>query len=295
MERDPRSSFSATDEVGVIGGSLDPSPRHRPRHPADCLCGYPHAPYPTPRLTVLSIALISVAPDDRLTGPPAREQLLGHPLFKGASRERIEPLLGFVLIRKVPKGALLHSPGELSPLYLVISGGLRAYQLTTDGRRMVLELIGPGGFDGILPVLGKRGHFAEAGTPSIVACLEWKLVEQLSAADPCVGRNLVELVASRLERREQHLEWMAIRDPTRRLARQLAALANGLGQPAAHNGRALPKPITHQLLADMLGMRRETVTIHLRDLAKLGAVEPHARPIVAYPQKLETIANREVG
>src|SRR5579864_6081598 len=180
-----------------------------------------------------SIALTSVARDDRLSGPAAREQLLEHPLFKGTNRERIEPLLGFVLVRKVPKGALLHSPGELSPLYLVISGGLRAYQLTTDGRRMVLELIGPGSFDGILPVLGKRGHFSEATSPAIVACLEWKLVEQLSA------------------------------------------LANGLGQPVAHNGRALPKPITHQLLADMLGVRRETVTIHLRDIAKLGAVEPH--------------------
>jgi len=35
--------FCSADKVGVIGGSLDPSPCDRPRHRAACLCGHPHA------------------------------------------------------------------------------------------------------------------------------------------------------------------------------------------------------------------------------------------------------------
>lgn len=187
----------------------------------------------------------------------------------------------------------MHAPGEPTPLYLVLQGGLRSYQLTADGRRLVLEIIGPGGFDGVLPMLGERGHFSEAATESVVACLEWTLVQQLFAADPQLARNLVEMVANRLERREEHLESMVIRNPTRKLARQLIALARATGRQGLNGGWALPPGLTHQLLADMLGVRRETVTIHLQRLSRLGAVEAHGRPMVVYPRKLEQIASQE--
>ncbi len=36
---------------------------------------------------------------------------------------------------------------------------------------------------------------------------------------------------------------------------------------------ALKLSLTHQMLADMLGIRRETVTVHLHRLVELGAVQ----------------------
>jgi CRP-like cAMP-binding protein len=219
------------------------------------------------------------------------QQLLAHPLFEGVQKEVVAPLLDRVLVRTVPKGSLLHSPGEpSSPMYLVLQGRLGAYQVTPDGRKLLLEIIPAGGFDGFLPMLGKRGHFTQAAEKSVAASLDWALLEQLFAVEPRIVRSLTELVARRLESREEQLESMMLRDPTRRLARQLAALARVIGQSQADGRLILPVGITHQVLADMLGIRRETVTIHLHDLVNFGALEVQHRRLIIDRERLEAIA-----
>jgi CRP/FNR family transcriptional regulator len=179
-------------------------------------------------------------------------------------------------------------------MYLLLDGRLRAFQLTAEGRKLILDIIQPGGFDGLLPMLGQRGHFTEAADDSVVASLEWELLEQLLASEPCIIRTLTELLARRLESREEQLESMVIRNPTRRLARQLSALARAVGNTHDGAGRIeLPRTITHQLLADMLGVRRETVTLHLHDLIEMGAVETRRRQLSVRPRQLDAIASRE--
>lgn len=221
--------------------------------------------------------------------------LLTHPLFEGVAEERLMPLISHAAIRSVPPGTVLHSPGEPGrPMYLVFRGSLRAYQLTADGRKLILEMIEPGGWDGLLPMLGQRGHFTESAEESVVACLDWSLIERLSLADNRVMRNLVELVAGRLQGREEHLESMVIRDPTRRLARQLLALTRVVGQRVDDDRAAIPRTITHQVLADMLGVRRETVTLHLADLVNRGAIE-RGRPMTVRRRRLEAIAETPDG
>lgn len=210
-------------------------------------------------------------------------------------QERIAALLAHAMVRRIAKGSLLHAPGDGSgPMYLLLRGGLRSYQLTADGRKLILQIVEPDGWDGLLPMLGQRGHFIEATEDSMVACLDWSLLEQLFAADQRIMRNLVEMVAERLESREEHLESLVIRDPTRRLARQLVALAAAVGEPVDRDRSALPRTITHQLLADMLGVRRETVTLHLADLVQRGGVQ-RRRPLVIDRHQLELIASNGDG
>jgi CRP-like cAMP-binding protein len=164
--------------------------------------------------------------------------------------------------------------------------------MTSGGRKLVLEIIPPGGVDGLLPMLGQRGHFTEAAEDSRVALLDWTLLEQLFVVEPRIMRTLFELIASRLERREEQLESMMIRDPTQRLARQLCALAGAVGEPEGDRAVTMPRSITHQSLADMLGIRRETVTLHLHHLAELGAVDIHGRQLIVRPRELEIVASR---
>ena len=202
----------------------------------------------------------------------SRARLAEHPLLRGVLTERLDRILDGIAVKEVAKGQLLNTPG-VTPglLYLVLRGRLRAYQMTADGRELLLELIPAGGFDGLLSIAGRRGHFTGAEVDSEVASLALPTLERLIGLDPRIATNLLHLIVERLEGREEHLEAVVLHDPTQRLARQLVALGETLG---SRQGRlvALQARITHQMLADMLGVRRETVTLHVGRLIELSAV-----------------------
>lgn len=221
-----------------------------------------------------------------------KSRLHEHPLLRDIRTDRLARILEQVAIKKEPRGKLLNTP-EVTPglLYLVLTGRLRAYQVTADGHELLLELIPEGGIDGLVSIAGRRGHFTEADEDSIVASLALPTLERMIGIEPRIAINLLYLIGERLERREAHLGAVVLHDPTQRLARQLIALAQTLGR---HQGGrlALTPRITHQMLGDMLGVRRETVTLHLGHLTALGAVAVEKGKFSVDVDMLKKVAGR---
>lgn len=141
----------------------------------------------------------------------------------------------------------------------------------------------------MLSLAGRRGHFTEADEDSAVASLARDVLDPLISAEPRIARNLLDLIIRRLEDREEHLAAMALHDPTHRIARQLLALGEALGKA---EGVAVVIPrLTHQRLADMLGVRRETVSLHVARLAELGALVVERDRFLLRPQVLRRIVS----
>ena len=99
--------------------------------------------------------------------------------------------------------------------------------------------------------------FAEATEYSLVCMLSRGNLERLLQRKPMVAVRLVEVLSRRLEETRTRLEESTFRNSTARVCRGLLRLAQ--------ENSELPG-LTHQELADSVGLYRETVTKALNRL-----------------------------
>jgi CRP/FNR family transcriptional regulator, cyclic AMP receptor protein len=137
-------------------------------------------------------------------------------------------------------GMHLLGPGDIVPLTALLD-----YELVSESSRRAV----PGTR---LAILGREVLFAARKWPSLLASLELRVAQQ--------GERLsVQLVICQLPRVDQ------------RLLSLLWLLAESWGRvtPA---GTALPLKLTHEALGALIGARRPTITLALRDLSERGAI-----------------------
>ncbi len=194
-----------------------------------------------------------------------------HPIFKGADPSRVAPLLAAIPVRRLGPGEAVGLPVGPRQLHLVLSGLLRCYRLASNERQLLLELIPAGGFDGLIQMSGRPGHYTVAIENSTVVSIGPDMLGRLFAADPQVPANLVWAAAHRLAIREQQIEAMSEHNVVLGVASVFLMLAERNG---VHDGglTGLPNHLTHHAIAEMLGVRRETVTNSIRRLKATGAV-----------------------
>ena len=178
----------------------------------------------------------------------------------------------------------MRSPG----ICLLLDGRLSSYELTVDGRRLLFEIITPGGLDGVMGTLGLTSHFTEAIEDSLIGWITPATLRNLVGVEPIIAANLIQVLSKRVARREDQLQAMVLRNPARRIAKQLLALADVVGEPAGQRIKFQPR-LTHQAMADMLGLRRETVTLHLALLHDVGALRKEGTVFSASRAALEAI------
>jgi CRP-like cAMP-binding protein len=221
-------------------------------------------------------------------------RIFDHPAFKGVDLNRVAPMLDTIRPQTVTRGTLVARP-DLRCCILVLEGSVQTYVIAPSGRRLLFEIIGAGGVDGLLNIeTGIGGHFAEVRCPSVVAVLSRRVVDDLIEADTAFAVNLLQLATDRIGRRERQLEAATHHEAIRRVAAMLLSLYPGppgksFGQVELH-----PRP-SHQMLADMVGLRRETMTMHLGLLRDMSAVRVRRDHLLLDRALLEKVVEGTIG
>lgn len=132
------------------------------------------------------------------------EHLQSSILFKGASKEDIEIMLGFFQERQISQNATIfmeNMPAEA--LYIVKSGNVRITMMAGEGVEMGLLLIGPGEFFGELALVqeSKRIVTARAETPVDLLLLTRKDFQALLEVEPRAAAKLLIIVTKLLAMR----------------------------------------------------------------------------------------------
>ena len=204
------------------------------------------------------------------------------PLFASLSEKEIQALAGRVTERRFDRGAILFSEGDsCTGLFLVASGKIRIFKLSSAGREQVLAVEGPGSSFAELPVFDGGNYPASASAleDAEVLFISRKDFQNFCREHPDVGLKVIAVVGSRLRRLVGIIEELSFTTVRQRLIALVLRLAQADGTPS-REGIRVELTKSHQDLAAELGTVRELVSRNLSRLQAEGFLDVEGRKIV---------------
>jgi CRP-like cAMP-binding protein len=169
----------------------------------------------------------------------------------------------------LPAGAR-RTAAELPPARLfVVEDGIVLVRSFADAgaRSMIVARCGPGS---ILPIPA-ASEYLQALTDAWLTAVPHAAWRRLLAVPELAERLVAGLEETLLRQREASRSLAAVRN-TDRVRRQLLELAREHGR-VCRDGIRIDLPLTHDLISDMVGCARETVTRAFDELQREGFVE----------------------
>lgn len=194
---------------------------------------------------------------------------------------------------KLPRGEMLFLAGEPARgMYVVVSGAVRAFRESPDGREQVIHVERAGSTIGEVPMFddGAYPSTVAAEEDAVLLFLDKADIRRVCLASPQIPLAALRLMAHRLRQTAALIENLSLRDVDRRLARLILQEAREHGSRTADGGLLLEFPLTHQQIAARIGSVREVVS---RAMGRLQQHElilvdgrriqiPHERPLAVY-------------
>lgn len=211
-------------------------------------------------------------------------------LWEGLTPEERTQVAGLCLERRFPKGSTLFAPGDApDALYILQSGLVTLSHVLEDGQQSILRVFAPGDvFGELFLTVQARPFLATALTACVVTVLPAETFRHFLSTIPKIGFNFTCVLS-------RHLAEMALargqsghRWSFHRLALTLLRLSAAHGMDM-EGGTAIALPLTHQILADMIGTSRETVSRHVGRLKRQGIVTAHGRTLLVRPALLQAL------
>jgi CRP/FNR family transcriptional regulator len=206
----------------------------------------------------------------------------------GPDNDDLETLINERLPKRAyKKGDAIYPANQKGPvLFVVKSGSVNITRQSAVGQEFDIKAVGPGAVFGEMPALGQTmlGAHAVAAENSKLMLINATEFEKLAAAAPSFALNMVRQIGPRLVEAERRHEQAAFQPVTSRIASLLMRLVNKDNQVVGY---------THQEMADLLGVYRETVTNAIAELKQDRLIKVGRKRITILDvdalQRMETI------
>ena len=192
---------------------------------------------------------------------------------EGASDQLPPGLLDALALRGVtrafPAQTILINEGDTTDsLYIMLSGRVKVYASSEEGRDVVLTEYGPGEYFGELSLDGaKRSASIKAMEPVTCRVVQGSEMRQLLIDSPDFAIHLTRKLIRMVRRLTEQVRSIATEDVYGRMVRVL----HELSEPIGHE-RVLRQKPTQQDIADRVGASREMVNRVMKELTAGGYV-----------------------
>jgi CRP/FNR family transcriptional regulator len=199
------------------------------------------------------------------------------PLFSGMPEKQLEELTDIVIDQTFGKGQSIFSEGdEASGFYVVISGRVKVFKLSPEGKEQILHIFGAGEPFGEVPMFagGRFPANAETIEKSRIFFFSRPTLIDLIRRQPSLALNMLAAL-SRLLRQLTHLvENLSLKEVPGRLAAYLLHLSE-----LREGSDDLELDVAKGQLASLLGTIPETLSRILAKMTNQGIIEMQGRRI----------------
>ena len=196
---------------------------------------------------------------DRVNSLPASD------LFQGFSVEELREVERVTTTRAFRKGEVIYTPGETGEaLFLLREGAVQIYRMSPEGRKLVIAQLLPFSFFGEMSCIGQGMYdtFAEVTEDSVIVTMNCAVLNRLLITRPQIARRILEAFGRRVLEAERQLEDTVFKGIRGRVAALLLREADG----------EEVRGLTHQDIAERLGVYRETATNALNELKSASLI-----------------------
>ncbi len=210
------------------------------------------------------------------------------PLFKGMPEKQMDDLARIAVKHSFLKNRMIFSEGdEAKGFYVLISGRVKIFKLSKEGKEQILHIIEPFEPFGEVPAFtgGRFPAHAEAMEDSIV--LEFPIISyiELIRKDPSIALNMLALLSMRLRQFTKLVEDLSLKDVPQRLAAYMLLLGD------REKKDEIELNINKKQLASLLGTIPETMSRILNRFQTDNLIEVQGKRIRLMDKKrLEDIA-----
>jgi CRP/FNR family cyclic AMP-dependent transcriptional regulator len=200
------------------------------------------------------------------------------PLFASFPEEPLRLLAAVTTRRSATRGSIIIAAGDpTESLFIVLSGRLKVMMSDSDGKEVILTILGPGEF------FGEMGLIDDSPRSASVVAMESCELLSVTKRDfkKCLAENFEMSMAvmrglvRRLREADRKIGSLALLDVYGRVARLLLDMSE-----TVNGEKVVTKRLPKQDIAKMIGASREMVSRVMKDLQMGGYIEVRGSTIV---------------
>jgi CRP/FNR family transcriptional regulator, cyclic AMP receptor protein len=200
------------------------------------------------------------------------------PLFASCPEEQLRMLTTVVTRKSAPRSTTIMAGGDpTDSLYIILSGRLKVMMSDSEGKEVILAILGPG------EIFGEMGLIDDEPRSATVISIEPCELLSITKRDfkKCLQENFDMTMAvmrglvKRLREADRKIGSLALLDVYGRVARLLLDMAENVD-----GEKVVTKRLPKQDIAKMIGASREMVSRVMKDLQTGGYIEMRGSQIV---------------
>jgi CRP/FNR family cyclic AMP-dependent transcriptional regulator len=200
------------------------------------------------------------------------------PLFSSFPEDQLRMLATVVTRKSATRSTIVMAGGDATDsLYIVLSGRLKVMMSDSDGKEVILSILGPGEF------FGEMGLIDDSPRSASVVAIEACELLSITKRDfkKCLAENFEMAMAvmrglvRRLREADRKIGSLALLDVYGRVARLLLDMSENVD-----GEKVVTKRLPKQDIAKMIGASREMVSRVMKDLQMGGYIEVRGSNIV---------------